>query len=235
LKYSPELKQGTLLKRYKRFLTDVSLPDGKQITIHCPNTGSMKNCCPENAPVWFSTSDNAKRKYPHTWELVEDPKGNKIGINTHLANTLVVEALEAGKIKALQPFKTLRTEVKYGRENSRIDILLENKKGGLHYVEVKSVTLLEDDNWGCFPDAKSLRGQKHLRELMQMVKEGHKASLLFCVQHTGIKRVKAARHIDPEYADLLKQAQQAGVQVLAYGCDISEKEISLQHKLKCRV
>ncbi len=229
--FPAELESGRLVRRYKRFLCDVQTDTGKQITMHCPNTGSMKNCAYENARVWYSKSNNPKRKYQHTWEIIEDPSGNRIGINTHLANKLVVEALEQGKIASLKNFKTLRTEVPYGEEKSRIDILLESKDKKLNYIEVKSVTLLEDDAWGYFPDAVSTRGQKHLRELMTVCEQGHDATLFFCVQHEGISKMKAASHIDKEYAELLNQAQQHGVKILAYNCHIDSKGIYLNKEI----
>ncbi len=229
--FEQELEQGYLIKRYKRFLADVCLPNGDEITIHCPNTGSMKNCCPDGAPVWFSTSDNPKRKYPNTWEIVQSPEGHKIAINSAQANKIVVEALNAGGVSELTGFSELKTEVKYGEEGSRIDILLSDENNVLTYIEVKSLTLLEDDGRGYFPDAVSARGQKHLRELMHMVELGHRAVLLFCVQHTGIQSVSPAWHIDPEYSELVEQAIEAGVEVLAYGCSIDSRAITLNQAL----
>lgn len=231
MKFSQELETGNFIKRYKRFLCDVRLPNGELTTIHCPNTGSMKNCYFENAPLWFSRSHNKKRKYPCTWEMIETPCGDKIGIHSGLANQLVFEAIQNKKIKPLRLFKSLRTEVKYGEENSRIDILLESEQGELTFIEVKSVTLLEDDGWGYFPDAVSVRGQKHLRELMAMVDQGHKAVLFFCIQHSGITKMKAARHIDSHYAELLEQALQKGVQVLAYACDLNNQGIEITRQI----
>jgi sugar fermentation stimulation protein A len=242
MKFEKPLEKAFLLSRYKRFLCDVRLQDGSETTIYCPNTGSMKNCCPKNAPIWFSRSANKKRKYECTWELVETPEGHKIGINSSFANQLVVEAIENNIIKELLDFETLQTEVKYGEESSRIDILLSKGKSKvklndqsssekyLTYIEVKSVTLLEDDGWGYFPDAVSTRGQKHIRELISVVKQGHRAVLLFCIQHSGIHKMKAAAHIDPKYAQLLKQADQAGVEILSYACDLNDREIKLVRK-----
>jgi sugar fermentation stimulation protein A len=229
--FSKTLETGRFLRRYKRFLCDIEISSGEMLTMHCPNTGSMKNCCYENAKVWFSRSDNLKRKYPHTWEMIEDPKGNKIGINTHLANDIVVEALEKGKINSLKGFKRLKKEVPYGEEKSRVDILLEFENKKQHFIEVKSVTLLEEDGWGYFPDAVSTRGQKHLRELMLMCEQGHSATLFFCIQHQGISKLKAARHIDSDYAELLKHAREAGVLVLAYKCHLDAKEIYLDKQI----
>lgn len=212
--FIPPFEQGKLLRRYKRFLADVLLDDGTEITIHCPNTGSMRNCLFPGERVWFSTSDNPKRKYAHTWEQAASDEGHIIGINTGRANALAAEAIEAGVISELTGYDRLRREVKYGSENSRIDLLLESEDKPACYIEVKSCTLLEQGQ-GYFPDAVTTRGQKHLRELMEMVKQGHRAVLLFVVQHTGITTVAAARHIDPEYAELLTQAHQAGVEILA--------------------
>ncbi|QBF82356.1 DNA/RNA nuclease SfsA [Shewanella maritima] len=215
MNYSPALLEGKLIKRYKRFLADVRLADDSVITIHCPNTGSMKNCLFEGHRVWFSTSDNPKRKYPHTWELMESDQGHLIGINTGNANALAQEAIESGVITELQGYDELKREVKYGAENSRIDILLSSQEGLKCYIEVKSCTLLEG-NTGYFPDAVTSRGQKHIRELVTMVQQGHRAVLLFVVQHSGISTVKPAAHIDAKYADLLKDAIEQGVEVLAY-------------------
>ncbi|QIR13647.1 DNA/RNA nuclease SfsA [Shewanella aestuarii] len=215
MEFSPQLKHGRLIKRYKRFLTDITLDDGTEITIHCANTGSMKNCLYPGETVWFSTSDNAKRKYPHTFELMQTDDGHFIGINTGRANALAEEAINNGLINELSGYDTLQREVKYGEENSRIDILLTSQDRPKCYIEVKSCTLLED-GIGYFPDAVTTRGQKHLRELMQMVQQGHRAVLMFVVQHSGISLVKPAEHIDSEYADLLKQAVEQGVEVLAY-------------------
>ncbi|TVP14353.1 DNA/RNA nuclease SfsA [Shewanella sp. KCT] len=224
--FTPPFEQGKLLRRYKRFLADVQLDDGTEITIHCPNTGSMRNCLFPGERVWFSTSDNPKRKYAHTWEQAASDEGHIIGINTGRANALAAEAIEAGVISELTGYDRLRREVKYGSENSRIDLLLESEDKPACYIEVKSCTLLEQGQ-GYFPDAVTTRGQKHLRELMEMVKQGHRAVLLFVVQHTGITTVAAARHIDPEYAELLTQAHQAGVEILAYSSELSPSAAKL--------
>lgn len=226
MRFDPPLEQGVLLRRYKRFLADIRLADGSEITIHCPNTGSMKHCLFIEQRVWFSRSSNLKRKYPCTFELMETPNNQLIGVNTGRANKLAEEAIINGVISELQGYPLLRREVKYGEENSRIDILLTGGDKSDCYIEVKSCTLLEQD-CGYFPDAVTLRGQKHLRELMQMVTEGKRAVLLFIVQHTGIKRVKVAQHIDPEYAKLFKQAVNFGVEVLAYRCELSHQGIEI--------
>ncbi|MEH6463550.1 MAG: DNA/RNA nuclease SfsA [Shewanella psychromarinicola] len=222
MKFTPELESGVLIKRYKRFLADIMLPNGQAITIHCPNTGSMKNCLFPGEKVWFSTSDNPKRKYAHTWEIMQTDQQQLIGINTNRANALAEEAIHQQVITELQGYDKLKREVKYGNENSRIDILLTSQNRPECYIEVKSCTLLEGQE-GYFPDAVTTRGQKHLRELSHMVALGHRAILLFVVQHSGITSVRPARHIDPQYADLLQQAVSNGVEVLAYKTQCSSQ------------
>lgn len=226
MEFSPAFDSGVLIQRYKRFLTDITLDSGEQVTIHCPNTGSMKNCLFAGEKVWFSVSDNPKRKYSRTWELAQTPEGHIIGINTGRANALAEEAISSGVITELQGYGSLRREVKYGSENSRIDILLEDANKPNCYIEVKSCTLLEQGQ-GYFPDAVTTRGQKHLRELMEMVQQGQRAVLLFVVQHSGINSVTAAAHIDSDYAQLLTEAHQAGVEVLAYSADLSPTQTRL--------
>ncbi|GLP95627.1 DNA/RNA nuclease SfsA [Paraferrimonas sedimenticola] len=231
MQVAPSLIKGTLIKRYKRFLADVQLDNGDTITAHCPNTGSMKNCLFEGHPVWLSVSDNPKRKYAHTWEWAQDDCGHRFSVNTARANALVVEAIEAGVIKELSGYSRIQTEVKYGQENSRIDIKLSSDNRGDCFVEVKSVTLHLGDGLGAFPDAVSTRGQKHLRELMHMVENGQRAVLVFAVVHTGIEQVCAAFHIDPAYSELLNQALKCGVEVLAYCAEFKHNSIYLTKAL----
>ncbi|WP_019028355.1 DNA/RNA nuclease SfsA [Colwellia piezophila] len=229
-----QLQPATLIKRYKRFLADIEFSDGQQTTIHCANTGAMKGCAEPNDTVWYSTSTNSKRKYPFSWEITQSQAEHFICVNTLRANQLVEEALHNGVISELTPFKTLHREVKYGNENSRVDFLATYDGSPDTYIEVKSVTLLEQGH-GYFPDAVTTRGQKHLRELMDMVTQGHKAVLLFAVLHSGINDISVASHIDATYAKLLKQASQAGVEILAYKADFSlnlgELKITLSEKI----
>ncbi|WP_255873000.1 DNA/RNA nuclease SfsA [Microbulbifer elongatus] len=225
MKLSPPLAQGKLLRRYKRFLADIELPNGEIITIHCPNTGSMKNCWEENTPCWYSDSGNPKRKYRHTLEISTTPEGARAGVNTGRANHLVEEAIHKGVVQELQGYDTLRREVKYGEENSRIDFLLSGEQGDC-YVEVKNVTLAEG-NRGLFPDAVSARGSKHLRELQKLAQSGTRAVLFYCVQHTAIETVEAAVEIDPAYAAALQEAVSAGVEVIAYRAKLDADEIRL--------
>lgn len=225
MKLDPALGEGLLLRRYKRFLADVQLPNGEIITIHCPNTGSMKNCWSENTPCWFSDSGNPKRKYRHTLEITTTPEGALAGVNTGRANALVEEAIRDGVIRELQGYDSLRREVKYGEENSRIDLLLSRADGDC-YVEVKNVTLAEGAR-GMFPDAVSTRGAKHLRELQKLAESGVRAVLFYCVQHSGIGTVEAAAEIDPAYAAALARAVEAGVEVIAYRAELAAGEIRL--------
>jgi sugar fermentation stimulation protein A len=232
MKFLGLLQTGRLIKRYKRFLADVALESGEIITIHCPNTGSMLHCEAPGSTVWFSQSDNPKRKYPHTWELVSVADEHVACINTHRANTLVKESILAGEIEELSGYASVRSEVPYGEERSRIDFVLENHTDlPSCYVEVKSVTLGIGDGLGLFPDAITRRGAKHLRELMAVKAQGNRAILFFCVLHSGVSVVSPADSIDPEYGRLLRQAISEGVEVVAYKADISPREIALKHRI----
>lgn len=226
----PTLLEGRLIKRYKRFLADIELKTGEVITAHCPNTGSMKRCQQDGARVWVSKSNNPKRKLAYTWELVEVDQKYLACINTGLPNKVVGEAIEHGVISELSGYANRRAEVKYG-QGSRIDWLLENDEGQRCYVEVKNVTLLEEDGEGYFPDAVTERGRKHLSELADMTEQGHRAVLLFCVSHTGISSVRPAEHIDPKYAQALREAMDRGIEVLAYRTNITQHNIELSHLL----
>lgn len=229
VKFTPPLQQGRLLRRYKRFLADIETESGEQLTIHCPNTGSMKNCWVENGPCWYSDSHNPKRKYRYTLELCTTPDGALAGVNTSRANGLVGEALAAGAIESLRDFRALHREVKYGEENSRIDFLLQGD-GPDCYLEVKSVTLAEGSR-GLFPDAVSSRGARHLRELAKLAGKGARAVLFYCVQHSRIARVEVARAIDPAYGQALDLALAAGVEVIAYRARLGADEMVLGEPL----
>jgi sugar fermentation stimulation protein A len=213
------LQKATLIKRYKRFLADVQLPNGDEITIYCPNTGAMTNCAETGDQIWYSTSTNSKRKYQHTWELTFSKAGHWICVNTARANQLVALALKENRIADLCGYQQVKAEVKYGSENSRIDFLLTDEHKADCYVEVKSCTLLQEEfgvGQGFFPDAVTTRGQKHLRELIEMKALGARSVLLFAVLHTGIKSVEPASHIDKKYAELFEKAKSAGVEVLYF-------------------
>jgi len=230
MQFIPPLQPAVLIQRYKRFLADVITPDGETLTLHCPNTGAMTGCATPGETVWYSTSLNAKRKYPHTWEVTQTAAGAFICVNTLRANQLVKEAIELDAIPELRGYSGLKSEVKYGAEGSRIDFMLQAEDRPECYIEVKSVTLADKEN-GYFPDAVTLRGQKHLRELMSVVASGKRAVLLFAVLHSAIERFSPARHIDPKYAQLLNEAQKQGVEVLAYKAELSADNITLRSTL----
>ncbi|VAW58749.1 Sugar fermentation stimulation protein SfsA [hydrothermal vent metagenome] len=224
--FDSPLISGKLIKRYKRFLADVVLDDGREITAHCANTGAMSGCAPADANVWLSVSDNPERKYPHSWQLVELKPGVMACINTSLTNKLVHEALLNQQITELAGFDSCRTEVAYGSEKSRVDFLL-SYAGQLVYVEVKHVTLSLEPGVASFPDAVSKRGQKHLRELIQQVKSGNRAVLLFIIMRTDVNLVTSADAIDPEYGRLLREAVNEGVDVLAWCANISPAGLTI--------
>lgn len=231
MRFSPALEQGRLLRRYKRFLADIELATGEQLTIHCPNTGSMRNCMREGGVVWFSRSSDPKRKLPGTWEISETPQGRLACVNTGRANALVEEALRAGIITELAGFTALKREVAYGEEGSRIDFRLEFD-GAPAYVEVKSVTLgYADSTTAAFPDAVTQRGAKHLRELAKLARQGIRAVQLYCVNLTGIEAVRPADEIDMAYAQALKVAAAEGVEVLAYGTRLDAEGIVIDRRL----
>jgi sugar fermentation stimulation protein A len=219
--YERPLLTGKLIQRYKRFLADIELTSPKEragevVTAHCANTGSMTNCKDEGAKVWLFDSQNPKRKLPLSWEWVEVEGKFKACINTARANQLVKEALLNQQIKevSVPSASYLKSEPKV--DEGRLDFLVSSDVDeSLTYIEVKSVTLLEKGK-GYFPDAVTSRGLKHLEVLTRLKSEGHRSILFFCVPHEGIKQVKVAEHIDPAYAEKLRQVMKQGVEVLAY-------------------
>ena len=229
--YDAPLVSGRLLRRYKRFLADIVLDDGCEVTVHCPNTGSMKHCADADSRVWLWDSLNPKRKYQLTWEWVEVDGQYRACVNTARANALVAEALERGEIAELRDYAQIRREPKV--EDGRLDFLLTQDDGADAYVEVKSVTLLSNSEAGLgqFPDAVTERGLKHLRRLQALKEQGHRAVLLFCVPHEGIERVQAAAAIDPAYARALDEVAAAGVEVLAYRVSFSEWGMQLDQAI----
>ncbi|WP_411383756.1 DNA/RNA nuclease SfsA [Pseudomonas sp. L7] len=231
MRFLPELERARLLRRYKRFLADIELANGEQMTIHCPNTGSMLNCMRDGGQVWFSRSNDPKRKLAGTWEISETPQGRLACVNTGRANALVEEALRAGVITELAGFAALKREVAYGEERSRVDFRLEFAEGPA-YVEVKSVTLgYPDTAVAAFPDAVTQRGAKHLRELAALARQGVRAVQLYCVNLTGIEAVRPAEEIDPGYAQALRDAVADGVEVLAYGARLDAEQIIIDRRL----
>ena len=212
----PKLFEGVLVCRYKRFLADVITKDGEQLTVHCPNTGSMTGCAVPDSRVYYSISDNATRKYPGTLEFVESEHG-LVSVNTGRANALVGEGLANGYIDALKEYSEVKPEITIPEGNGRFDFLASIGERRA-YIEVKSVTLHIEGTQGAFPDSVSERARKHVNALVRRVEAGDRGVLIFCAQHTGIARVSPAHEIDPLYAQALEQAIEKGVEVLAYGC-----------------
>lgn len=229
MKFPAPIQKGTLVKRYKRFLADIDL-GGDIITAHCANTGSMMGVKDEGSIVWVTKAQNKNRKLKYDWQVIE-VGGANVCINTATANTIVAEAIAAGRVPELSGYETLKREVKYGK-NSRIDILLENPARRVCYVEIKNVTLSRNPPHAEFPDSPTARGTKHLQELAQMTQDGHRAVMFYCVNRTDCDSFSLARDIDPHYHDTFITARASGLEFLAYGCNISETGISLGHPLK---
>ena len=225
MKFEKPLRAGRLLKRYKRFMADVELEDGEVVTAHCPNSGSMATCKDPGQPVRLLHVDSPKRKLKYTWELYHSGDG-WVGINTQRPNALVAEAIEAGEIPELTGYGRVRREVKYG-QNSRVDILLEDEGRPRCFVEVKNCTLLAPDGRVRFPDAVTERGRKHLDELIQTVKDGDRAVMFFLVNREDGAGFGPADHIDPAYGRRLREAAEAGVEILVYRSRLSETAMEL--------
>lgn len=229
MKFRGPLREGRLLRRYKRFLADVQL-DGGIVTAACPNTGSMMGCCEPGSRVWLSESDSAGRKYRHTWEIVE-AGGVLVGINTGLPNALVAEAIARDAIPELSGYSSVRREVRYGEEQSRVDFVLESPGRPGCWLEVKNVTAAVTRGVALFPDCVSDRGSRHLRELIRLTAQGARAVQLYCVQRGDVKEVRPADGIDAEYGRTLREAIAAGVEVLAYRAKVSTVGIMLSRRI----
>ncbi len=269
----PELVEGRLVRRYRRFLADVRLVGGADtgarsvqvrgaphrpkaglagtgsgveplgtragpgmaggavVTVHCPNTGSLRGCAEPGLRVWLSRSANPRRRLPWTWELVETASGALVCINTARSNALVAEAIAAGRVPALAGYATLRREVRFGREGSRVDLLLEDPARGRCFVEVKHVTAVDGEGLAIFPDAATARGRRHLRELAHHRAAGDRAVALFCVARADAQRLRPADEIDPAYGEALRAAVAAGVEALALGCDVTLEHVVVSRQL----
>ena len=231
MQFPIQLEPATLIRRYKRFLADVTLPSGEVITAHCPNSGTMKTVSEPGSPVWISNSNNPKRKLPYTLELVCcGPNQVPVLVNTARPNHIVREAIAQGRIAELCGYQQIRSEVKVGA--SRLDLMLEEGPDPrICYVEVKNVTMSESDGLAIFPDAVTSRGRKHLGELADLVSKGHRAVQFFCVGREDIRRMAPAESIDPAYAKALREAADAGVEVLAYRARITPLEVELVERV----
>ena len=227
--YPRKLVEGRLIRRYKRFLADIQLESGV-VTAACPNTGSLMGCCEPGSRVWLSEHESATRKYRHTWELVQVGR-TMVGINTGLPNALVAEAISNGTIGELSGYSSVRREVAFGAERSRVDIVLEDGERPPCYVEVKNVTAAANKGVALFPDCVSERGSKHLRELVRLKAQGLRPVQLYCVQRGDVDEVRPADGIDHEYGRTLREAIAAGVEVLAYRAKVTPKEIRLAERI----
>lgn len=229
MRFPSPLIRGTLVQRYKRFLADVVLEDGRETTVHVPNPGAMLGLNRPGMTVWCSDSGSATRKLPLTLELME-ADGGLVGVNTHNPNRIVAEALREDLIPELTGYATVRPEVKYG-EASRIDFLLEGDGRPPCWLEVKNVHFMRRPGLAEFPDCKAARSAKHLRELSAMAAQGHRAVQLFIVQRTDCDRFDTAGDIDPVYHAALRTAADAGVEVLVYGCGLSLGAVTVNRLL----
>ena len=233
MNFDEPLIEGVLIKRYKRFLTDVKLKSGETVVAHCANPGSMLSVNEPGSRVWLSPATNPARKLKYTWEIVEI-NGAMVGINTAHPNQIIAEAISGGKIKELKGYSSLKREQKYGK-NSRIDILLENDGKPPCYVEVKNVTMKRGDGPNDpaeFPDSVTARGAKHLVEMTDMVSEGARAVMVYLVQRADCKTFSIAADIDPAYAKGLKTALTAGVEAICYGCEVSPNAVTIAGSLR---
>ena len=231
MRFPRPLVEGRLIRRYKRFLADIQLEAGVIITAACPNTGSLMGCCEAGNRVWLSESDNPSRKYRHTWELVEVGR-TMVGINTGMPNALVAEAIAAGVIAELAGYGSIRREVPFGAEGSRVDLVLEGEGREPCYVEVKNVTAAAKRGVALFPDCVSDRGAKHLRELGRLRARGVRPVQVYCVQRGDVREVRPADAIDPVYGRTLREAMEAGVEVLAYRARVTPDEIRIAERIE---
>ena len=230
MEFSCPLIPGKLIRRYKRFLADVELQDGREATAHCANPGAMLGLNSPGMRVWLEPNDDPKRKLKFAWKLVELPSGAMAGIDTGVPNKVVGEALRDGTIAGLDGYEEIRPEQRYG-ESSRIDFLLTGRDRPDAYVEVKNVHLMRQDGLAEFPDSVTKRGAKHLDELANMARHGHRAVMLYCVQRDDCDRFDLAADLDPAYAEAFERAVAQGVEVLVFRCTLDTTRISLERAI----
>ena len=226
MRFQTPLIPARLIRRYKRFLADCLLDDGREVVAHVANPGSMLGLKDEGARIWLEPNDDPKKKLKYGWRLVELPGGHWAGIDTAVPNRAVGEALRAGAIAELAAYETVRPEVKYG-DRSRVDFLLTQPGLPNAYVEVKNVHLRRTGTWAEFPDSVTARGAKHLAELAKMAQAGHRAVMLYVVQRDDCDRLRLAADIDPAYAASFDAARKAGVEAIAYATTISREGVEI--------
>ncbi|MCP4692615.1 MAG: DNA/RNA nuclease SfsA [Desulfobacterales bacterium] len=224
----PALIPGTLVKRYKRFMADVTLENGDVVTAHCPNSGSMTGCSEPGRPVYVSFHDNPKRKLKYTWELIEMPH-SLVGVNTMVPNRLVKKSIEDGRVEELADYDQVRAEVTINT-GSRLDLLLTKGQGEKCFVEIKNCTLVTD-GLARFPDAVTTRGRKHLVELQTLASEGNRCAMFYLIQRMDAAAFAPADHIDPAYGAELRKAMKNGVEVLIYDVVIDQERIVLGKRI----
>ncbi|SEK25062.1 sugar fermentation stimulation protein A [Roseovarius azorensis] len=230
MRFQTPLVPAVLIRRYKRFLADIRLMDGREVTAHCANPGAMQGLAEPGTRIWVEPNDDPRKKLKFGWRLVEHANGHFTGIDTGLPNRVLGDALRARQIPELAIYDTVLPEQKYG-EKSRVDFLLRSANLPDAYVEVKSVTLSRQPGLVEFPDSVTERGTRHLRDLAEMARNGHSAVLFYLVQRTDAQAVSVARDIDPAYADAHAAARAAGVTMLSYRADISPQVITIGHRL----
>lgn len=226
MRFPTPLEPARLIRRYKRFLADCTLEDGREITAHCANPGSMMGLAEPGSKIWLEPNDDPKKKLKWGWRLVDHENGHFTGVDTSVPNRALKVALEAGEVPELAEYRTVRAEVKYG-QNSRVDLLLQQNGLPDVYVEVKSVTLSRQPGLAEFPDSVTARGAKHLEELGAMVQAGHRAIMFYLVQRTDCAAFTIARDLDPTYGTAFDKARQMGVELLCYGTRITPDDITL--------
>lgn len=220
----PELVPARLIKRYKRFLVDARLENGKKITAHCPNSGSMLECCEPQRPIYLSHHNNPKRKLKYTWELIEMP-ASLVGVNTLVPNQLVFRAIKSGAIETLAGYDDIIREVSIGN-GTRLDFVLRRGEADRCYVEVKNCTLVKN-KMASFPDAVTTRGAKHLRELQSLKAAGFRTVMFFLIQRMDAVHFSPADGIDPDYGRELRAASRNGVEIIVYDVRIDLRRIAL--------
>ena len=234
MRFQTELVPARLIRRYKRFLADCRLQDGRDVVAHCANPGSMMGLAEPGQIIWLEPNDDPRKKLKFGWRLVDHENGHFTGVDTGIPNRMIRAALDARQIAAFAAYDTVRPEVKYGYK-SRIDFLLQTDGLPDVYVEVKSVTLSRQAGLAEFPDSVTARGAKHLDELARMVGDGHRAVMLYLVQRTDCSKLSLARDIDPAYAAAYEAARAKGVETLCFGTDITPQGIHLAAPLEIAI